>query len=258
MALTAFLLVSGCAPSGEPEEAGAQADELRLVSGPCADVYGGEVCTFATIVGDEVTEFGATVPIAAIEAAPAEMEMAWPPQSLASIPLPMEVRDAVGFDHLGVNWEANGHPPGLFFTPHFDFHFYVTDPESVMAVDCSDSAKPGALPTGYALPDLDVPPIGMLVGLCVPLMGMHAMPAGEVEQTDPFRSSMIVGYYGGELTFLEPMVSRVQLMERQSFELDIPAPPEVPAGVRLPTSFRADYDEATSSYRLVFSGLTEM
>jgi hypothetical protein len=257
------LLVASCSPAEQADEPSPEAGAVETgapltISGPCADVHGGQVCTFATVVGGAVTEFGATVPMATIEAAPEGGEMVWPPQAAASIPLPAEVKAEVGFDHLGVNWEAMGHPPGLFFTPHFDFHFYRVTPEAVAAVDCSDTSKPGALPAAYALPDLDVPPIGMLVGLCVPLMGMHAMPAAEVDQVDPFSASMLVGYYAGDLTFVEPMVSQALLLERESFDLDVPAIPEAPAGVRLPTSFRATYDEASATYRLTFSGLGAM
>jgi|GEM_PF-439554 len=258
--LASFLLVS-CSPAEQTDEPSPEegvAIEAQMVAGPCADVYGGQVCTFATLLNGEVTEFGATVPMSTIEAAQEGGEMVWPPQAAASIPLPAEVQSGLGFDHLGVNWEANGHPPGLFFTPHFDFHFYTEGVEDVAAVDCSDTTKPGALPAQYALPDLDVPPIGMLVGLCVPLMGMHAMPAAEVDQSDPFSASMMVGYYGGGFRFLEPMVSKARLMERASFDLEVPGAIEAPAGVSLPTAFHAAYDETNGVYRLTFSGLGAM
>jgi hypothetical protein len=256
------LLASACSPAERADESAsgeglAEAAALTI-PGPCADVHGGQVCTFATVMDGAVTEFGATVPMVTIEAAPEGGEMVWPPQVAATIPLPEEVQAETGFDHLGVNWEAMGHPPGLFFTPHFDFHFYSVTPEAVAATDCSDTSKPGALPAAYALPDLDVPPIGMLVGLCVPLMGMHAMPAAEVDQTDPFGASMLVGYYGGDFTFIEPMVSKVMLLEGAPFELEVPSIPDVPAGVSLPTSFDATYDEVTATYRLTFSGLGAM
>ena len=57
---------------------------------------------------------------------------------------------ATGFDHLSVNWEAHGHPPALFLTPHFDFHFYTVAPDRVAAIDCADLRKPAQLPTQYS------------------------------------------------------------------------------------------------------------
>ena len=40
----------------------------------------------------------------------------------------------------------------------------------------------------------------------------------------------LVGYYGGNLTFIEPMVSRALLLERGPFDLKVPTVPDVPAG----------------------------
>ncbi len=68
---------------------------------------------------------GATVPLASIEGAPADADMVFPPVLVAVVRLPEEVREVTGFDHLGINWEAHGHPPALFMAPQFDFHFYT-------------------------------------------------------------------------------------------------------------------------------------
>ena len=34
--------------------------------------------------------------------------MVFPPPLIAAVRLPAEVREATGFDHLGINWEASG------------------------------------------------------------------------------------------------------------------------------------------------------
>ncbi len=34
----------------------------------------------------------------------------------------------------------------------------------------------------------------VLVGLCVPKMGMHALLDSEIDRTDMFRGSMVLGY----------------------------------------------------------------
>ncbi|MGD8698903.1 MAG: hypothetical protein PVJ43_06415 [Gemmatimonadales bacterium] len=230
------------------------ADRITTIDGDCGTVYGGKVCTWATTSGDEVVEFGATVPIQAIEAAPADMEMVFPPVPVAVIPLPVEVAERTGFNHLTIDWEPHGHPPALFTVPHFDFHFYTVDPAAVSAVDCSDSSKPAQLPAGYALPDITIPGLGELVGLCVPAMGMHAMPAEEVDRTEPFDASMIVGYYGGNVIFLEPMIAREKLLKAEGFSMQVPKVTTAAANVRWPSSFEAVYDESTRAYRFTFSG----
>jgi hypothetical protein len=228
-------------------------ESVETVDGDCGSMFGSQVCTWATVSGDDVIAFGATVPVSAIESAPLDAPMVWPPSPVAIIGLPQQVTQTLGFDHLMINWEAHGHPPALFMTPHFDFHFYTVDATDVAAMDCSDMSKPSQLPTDYALPDIQVPEIGELVGLCVPSMGMHAMPAEEVDQTEPFSTSTLVGYYHGNVIFVEPMIAREKLLADESFSLTVPSVPSVGAGVSWPVSFEAVFDEATQSYRFTYS-----
>jgi hypothetical protein len=227
----------------------------REVAGECREVFGGDVCTWGTLAGGEVSEFGVTFPMASVTGAPMGGEMTFPPVPDAVIPLPAAVAAATGFDHLGFNWEAHGHPPALFLTPHFDFHFYRLGADGVAGIDCSDLQKPAALPAGYSLPDIEIPGMGTLVGLCVPRMGMHAVPTAELAETAPFGASMLVGYYGRELIALEPMIAQATLAEGGSFTLDVPPLPAAQSAVRWPTRFEAVFDAEARSYRLVFSGL---
>ena len=228
------------------------------VSGGCADVHKAQVCTFASMKGATVLEVGATVPIASIENAPAVEAMVWPPVAAAILDVPEAARKETGLNHFTMYWEAGGHPPGPYLQPHFDFHFYTVPNASRMAIDCKDITKPAALPTGYALPDIPLPPdmakmmgVSTLVGLCVPGMGMHSLPAAEMESKDPFRGDIVVGSYAGKTVFIEPMVTKAMLMEKKSFDFPIPAIPGIGAH---PTKFHAEFDAAKQSYRFVFSG----
>jgi hypothetical protein len=231
-----------------------RARDARSVSTSCTVVVASEVCTWVVMQGERPLELGATVPLAIIEGVPLDVEMVWPPEPLAVVALPTEARSALGIDHMGINWEAHGHPPAAFLTRHFDFHFYNITRDRVDGIDCTDESKPSQLPSGYVLPDIDVPGMGTLVGLCVPRMGMHAMPEMDAVGTGAFEASMILGYYGGEPTFFEPMISQEVLLQKSDFTLRVPAVAHLPAGVRYPTSFRAEYDDALSAYRLIFSG----
>jgi hypothetical protein len=220
------------------------------VEGQCSDVYGAEVCTWANTQGADVIDVGATIPMASITGAPHDHEMTWPPHSSGVVELPQAAQERTGLSHMTIYWEPQGHPPGAYLTPHFDFHFYTIGNADRLRIDCADTRKPAQLPAGYALPDFDFgPPIGMAVGICVPEMGMHALPAAELESTDTFRGTMVVGYYSGETIFIEPMVSRDMLLERKTFELPIPSG----VGIRA-THFRAEYDAAADAYRFTFSG----
>ena len=219
----------------------------------CGVALGSEVCTWIVMEGEDAVELGATVPLALIEAVPSDAEMVWPPKELLTIALPAEARTALGIDHMAINWEAHGHPPATFLAPHFDFHFYNVTRDRVEAIDCTDTSKPPTLPAGYALPDLDIPGMGVLVGLCVPRMGMHAMAEGHVGATDTFGAAMMLGYYGGEPVFFEPMVSQARLLEASDFSVPIPRVENLPDGVRYPGAFRAEYDAAAEAYRLLFT-----
>jgi hypothetical protein len=144
-------------------------------------------------------------------------------------------------------------------TPHFDFHFYAIPAAEREAIDCADTAKPAALPSGYGLPDIALPPemadmvgVSTLVGLCVPQMGMHGIVQAEIDRTDAFEGTMVVGYYQGTPIFIEPMISKAMLLRRASFDLPVPAVPGFAGAV--PTRFHAEYDAASASYRFVMSG----
>lgn len=244
-------VVAGCAPREVP---------IVEVAGGCAAVHGSEICTWARMQGEQVLEVGATVPIASIENAPAELHhMAWPPEMAARIALPAAVAGSTGLRDLTVYWEAMGHPPGPYLTPHFDFHFYTIADADRMAIDCVDTSKPTALPDGYALPDITLPPdmakaigVGMLPGLCVPQMGMHALLSTEMESATTFRGTMVVGYRKGEPIFVEPMLTKAMLMEKASFDLAMPVVPGMSPAA--PRAFRAAYDAQASAYRFTFSG----
>jgi hypothetical protein len=231
------------------------------VKGPCVDVHQAQVCTWAKTQGDALLEVGAVVPIASIEKAPAEVPMVWPPAPIAVLDIPEAAQQKSGLMHFTMYWEAHGHPPGAYMTPHFDFHFNSIATAERSAFDCADVTKPAALPAAYAMPDIPLPPelakmmgVPALVGLCVPQMGMHAVPAAELESKEPFRATMVIGYAHGKPIFLEPMVAKTALMEKKSFELAIP---QIPGqqGTH-PSKFRADYDEAKQEYRMVFSAFT--
>ncbi len=230
------------------------------VKGPCADVYTGQVCLSARTQGKNPTEVSLVVPMASIENAPAtETEMKWPPVPEAVLDVPEAVKQGSGLTHFTMYWEASGHAPAPFMQPHFDFHFYVVPQAERMAIDCVDTSKPAALPAGYELHDEPLPPdmakmmgVSSLVGICVAQMGMHALPAAEVEGKTPFRGDMVIGSYKAKTVFIEPMITKAMLMEKKSFDLVIPTIPGF-TGTH-PGTFHAVFDTAQNAYKFTFSG----
>ena len=233
--------------------ANALAGNVHTVKGECQAIYESEVCTWAKMTGDELLKFGASVPLAFAENAPLDEEMVFPPLTLARIPVPEEVTERTGVDHLGINWEVHGHPPGPFLTPHFDFHFYTSSGAEIEAIDCSDLRKPDSVPTAYVLPDIAIPDMGTLIGLCVPHMGMHAITEGEMNATELFGASMVVGYYAREIIFFEPMIARNKLLERAGFSIEMPTLPDRGGDLSWPVSFKAVYDKEADAYQFIFT-----
>lgn len=225
----------------------------RLVQGECKPFNGGDICTWGRMSGTTLVAFGATVPVKSIENSPAEMPMVWPPKSDAVIGMPAEVLAATGFDHMNIFWEPHGHPPGPYLTPHYDFHFNSITREAVAAINCADSLKPAAVPAAYVLPDVLIPQLGTLIGLCVPGMGMHALPVAEMTGTEPFTRTMVVGYYHQKPIFVEPMIARATLLEKRTFGVDMPEVAGQPANVHTPATFEARYDSTAQAYQFTFS-----
>lgn len=231
------------------------------VKGACADVFKAQVCTWAKTNGKDLVEAGAVVPLATIENAPADQPMVWPPRAAGVIDMPEPVLRQSGLTQLTMYWEAGGHPPAAFMTPHFDFHFYTVGASERAAMDCKDVSKPASLPAAYGLPDIALPPemarmtgVPALIGVCVPQMGMHALLLTDIERKDAFSGSMVIGYYKGKPIFIEPMLSKEMLMRKQSFDLQIPDVPGL-TGAH-PTKFHAEYDAAQQVYRFTFSAFT--
>lgn len=239
----------------------AKEEALVDVKGSCAEANTAQVCTYAKTKGATLVETGFVIPMSAIENAPKDAAMSWPPKADAVVDFPEAATKQGGVHQLTFYWEADGHPPGPFMTPHFDFHFTTVPASEVAAMDCKDVSKPSALPAGYALPDEPLPPdmakmtgVPTLVGICVPLMGMHAILTSEIERKDAFDGTMVIGYYKGKVVFIEPMIAKAMLMKQQSFDLPIPEMPGFTA--THPTKFHAEWDAANKSYRFSMTGFT--
>jgi hypothetical protein len=101
---------------------------------------------------------------------------------------------------------------------------------------------------------MDIPELGNLIGLCVPQMGMHSINEEEMNATELFDGSMIVGFYKTETIFIEPMIARDKLLAREDFDLVVPRGlVDRGPNIAWPTSFKAVYDEDANAYQFVFS-----
>jgi len=126
------------------------------------------VCTWARMSGKTLVAFGATVPVGAIENAPPEVPMAWPPKMDAMVALPQRwTRSRV--QEPDIYWnrtDIRRTLPG----PTFRFPLQQHLRGGLAKVDCADSTKPSVLPRATSA-DEAIPGLGTLVGICVPGWG---------------------------------------------------------------------------------------
>ncbi|HSR71451.1 MAG TPA: hypothetical protein VLL72_03630 [Kiloniellales bacterium] len=161
---------------------------------------------------------------------------------------------------VNINWNPEGHMPPApppWAAPHFDFHFYIQDHDSVMAirpgpcaelVDCDDF-ETGKKPVAARY----LPVHHIDVGAVVPAMGNHLIDSRSPELAEggpPFTHTFIYGSYDGRITFLEPMITHAFLAGRPDFCTAINLPQVYEVGGYYPTGYCIRYEAATDSYRV--------
>lgn len=121
--------------------------------------------------------------------------------------------DAAGIpiDHVSLSFQPAGHPGGpgdtYWATPHFDFHFFALSVAARAGMTDATTAyiTPNAanIPTGYV-----EAPNSFATG-----EGAHWFDPGEFAGGPPFTftKSSIYGFYDGQMTFVEPMISQAYL-----------------------------------------------
>jgi hypothetical protein len=143
----------------------------------------------------------------------AEIHTKWSLQFFVPFPSASDTAITV----LGFNWNPGGHPPeGVWTVPHFDVHFHMRPPEAVDSI-----AGPRA--PEYSLPDRYVPE-GYVrppneSARVVTDMGEHLFdPSAPEHDGGAFTNTLIWGVADGgdgvgELSFVEPMITRAFLRD---------------------------------------------
>ncbi|WP_247729887.1 hypothetical protein [Halovivax limisalsi] len=157
------------------------------------------------------------------------------------VPFPSTRGSSISF--LGFGWNPNGHPPaGVWSAPHFDVHFHMSPAPTVDAI--SGPAAPE-----YTLPARYVPD-GYVRGPVVDERVITDMGEHLVDPTAPelnggdFSNTLIWGVADpdgddiGELTFVEPMITRSFLQDHTAVDRrDIAQPDAYARSGRYPTAY---------------------
>lgn len=152
------------------------------------------------------------------------------------------------FQNLAIDWEPHGHEPEVYGLPHFDFHFYMISVAKRMRITCAGSDRvkclkpvmPAAIAADY---------VGGPEG--VPLMGWHFVDITSPEfHGQIFTATLIYGYYGGRMTFIEPMVTLAFLQSKPQFSMAIKQPTVYPESGYYPTRYSVYYQYVNDQYEV--------
>lgn len=165
-----------------------------------------------------------------------------------------EKASITAFNHIGIGWDAMGHPPlGIYETPHFDVYFYIISPQARQYITATglDRAnverKPSAeyIPTGY------VPLPGG-----VPTQGAHWVDPNSSEfNRQPFTRTLVYGFYNGRMVFMGPMVAKAFLETKTNTTDAIKLPERFLRSAYYPTRYSVKYDAAAREYTVSLEGL---
>lgn len=230
---------------GVPADSAASQKDTRLVSGGTAWVDGRAVSAWARLDADDSpVEAGVTFDYGIVTSPPDALGSG-PAGAIAVVEFPEAVQSSSILNHFAMHWEEHGHTPQPFEVPHFDMHFYGIPSSQVMGIGPADTATPAPsrMAAGYVYGGPDA---------FVPQMGGHALRPADLQQR--FEAVLIMGYYQGNMIFVEPMVTRAFLQEKRGFDLSIPRPSEIGRSAWYPTRVEGTYDAAANTYRVTFGG----
>lgn len=182
-----------------------------------------------------------------------------------SMPEALEGRADIPFRWVGLNWNAEGHPPAAWSVPHFDFHFYIADYKEIALIrvgacqffiDCEDrklALEP--VPAKYVAAD------HINVEATVSRMGNHLIDARTPELAQPpgrgFTHTWIFGANRGRITFYEPMITLAFLLSRPDVCTPIRQPAAFQQAGYYPTEYCIRFDKAKRIYTISMEGLVK-
>jgi hypothetical protein len=194
--------------------------------------------------------------------------------------LPIPGAPGQPFRWVSVNWNVGGHePPGVYDTPHLDFHFYVIDKAErdrrIVLANPQYAAEADRLPAEEFRPQHGLvlgPPGARPSEIAVPLMGVHWVDVrapelqgllGKPEQARPFTATFIYGSWDGKLIFAEPMVTRAHLLAKKAATDPAVRDQLIPVGTAAraqtpgywPGAYRITYDAQKREYRVALAQL---
>lgn len=179
--------------------------------------------------------------------------------------LPEGAPAGLPFRWVGLNWNPVGHlppAPPAYAEPHFDFHFYMADRQTIAAirpgtcgfmVDC-EVFEQARMP----VPDRYMPHGYIEVGAVAAQEGNHLLDPESPELQDPpakFTYTFIYGSFGGHIIFYEPMITAAFLAGGPDECHSIQQPEAWEVAGYYPTEYCMRYLPEEQSYQISLEGL---
>lgn len=210
------------------------------VDGPAVNVGNGTARTYIAFGSHGVATLGVKLTTSALDGLPTSDAM-W------TLPLPATVPGP--WDHVMLNWNAQGHPPAMYQVPHFDFHFYIINESQQAAI--TGGSDTVTVPAQY------VPQDYMSGVESVPDMGVHWVDTLSAEfHGHPFDKTFIYGFSRGSMVFVEPMITRDFLASQPDVSAPIKQPQAYQKPGEYPLTFSVKYDASAGLVRVALDSLT--
>lgn len=225
--------------------------ETRTFSGTPVKIGNGTAHTFIAIDhNDKPVTIGIRLSVEALNGLPTQGD----PNMGGTLPgymltLPSEASSS-GFNHSEVDWNPQGHEPQFAYgVPHFDFHFYLISPEEQAQV------VPG--PDTVAVDAKYIPQNYMSGVMAVPDMGTHWVDSTSGEfHGQPFTITFIYGFYHGNMTFLEPMITKDFLLGKPDVTIPVKQPQAFQKHGYYPMQVHLYFDRSAQEYVIAMEKLT--
>lgn len=192
-------------------------------------------------------EMGVEIPAAVMNSLPAQ-------DAVVVMDLPAQAK-STPFSYVMLDWNAHGHEPaGVYDKPHFDFHFYIQELTDVMSIEpgsCFGLNCDAYQRAMKPLPVQYMPQGYMNVGSVVPYMGNHLInPASPEFLGTPFTRTLLYGVYDGQITFVEPMITKASIVSGGDQCTAIPQPQRFAESGYYATKYCTKYDANADVYRI--------
>ena len=173
--------------------------------------------------------------------------------SVASIPLPARAKELTPFEHIQLDWSAQGHGLAgpnspVHFGPHYDPRFFMQTLEERLKIPAptDSSAKFEVYPPEGYMPSDFFPGRTALQGI-----GLHWV---DFSGFLGIRKALILGTYNGEFTFISPIVLAEEMRSGNSSSTAFTQPQYVrESKTYYPTKYNIYTDDAKQKHHITLS-----